>query len=245
MGRMSFSKVGGAAALSGVAETISRQPIRRLENVFTARETSQAQPAASSLLQDLLHHAAWLGIGDAFLLAIVMVEELRVVEPEQMQQCCVIIIRTHRIHDRLVSELVGFAVGHAALEAATGDPGAEALSVMVAASLLGFAMILSDRQSANLAAPMNNRRVQEAARLEVHHKRGGRLIGLAAARGQVALDALVGVPDLPVDEQLHETHTAFDEAASDETARAVFAGGGIIEAVKLLRRFAFAGNIQS
>src|SRR5205823_13357416 len=98
-----------------------------------------------------------------------------------MKQRRVVIVWADRIHDRLVPEFVGLAVGHAALDAAAREPTAEPLAVVIAPGLLGGAVVLGHGQPADLAAPMDDRRVEQAARLEGLHKRGGRLLRLAAA----------------------------------------------------------------
>src|SRR5213595_1348134 len=171
-----------------------------------------------------------------------VVNEFRVVEAEEVKQRRVVIVWADRIHDRLVPEFVGLAVDHAALDAAAREPTAEPLAVVIAPGLLGRAVIFGHGQPADLAAPMDDRGVEQAARLEVLDERGGRLIGLAAAVDKVLRDALVVVPDLAVDEELHETHAALDETAGNEATRAVFARDRIVQAVKLLRRLAFAGE---
>src|SRR5882762_10207710 len=117
-----------------------------------------------------------------------------------MKQRRVVIVWADRIHDRLVPEFVRLAVGHAAFDTAAREPTAEPLAVVIAPGLLGRAVIFGHGQSADLATPMDDRGVEQAARLEVLHQRGGRLIGLAAAIDEVALDALMVVPDLAVDE---------------------------------------------
>ena len=76
-----------------------------------------------------------------------------------------------------MAELVGLAVGHAGLESAAGDPDAEALAVVIAAALGGIAMIFGDRQAADLAAPVDDGRVEHAALLEILDQRRRRLVG--------------------------------------------------------------------
>src|SRR5439155_23516775 len=125
----------------------------------------------SCVAQNLLHHAARLAVGDAFFLSVVMVKEFGVIEAEKVQECRVIIIRAHRIDRGLVAKLVGLAVNHAAFEAAACDPCAEALAVVIAPGFLGGAMVLSHRQTAYFAAPMDNGRIEQAARFEVFHQR--------------------------------------------------------------------------
>src|SRR2546421_8788234 len=161
-----------------------------------------------------------------------MVKKFGVVEAEEVQQRGVIIIRADRIDDCFVSELIGFAVSHAALNPAAGEPTAEALSVVIASGFLGRAVILGHGQPPDLAAPMDNRGVEQTAPLEVLDQSGGRLVGLAAAGDEIALDALMVAPNLAVDEQLHEADATFAQTAGDEAPRAVFAGHGIVQAVK-------------
>src|SRR5437879_10707157 len=91
---------------------------------------------------------------------------------------------------------------------------------------------------------MNNGRLEQTARFEIFHQRSRWLIGFAATSGKIAFDALVIIPNLAVDEELHETHAALHEPARDQAAGAVFASGILIEPIKLLCRFAFTGNIE-
>src|SRR5678815_1235102 len=182
----------------------------------------------SCVAQNLFHHAARFGVGDALFLAIVKIDQLGMIEPEQVQERGMVIVRTHGIDDRLVAKFVRGPVDRPALKAASRDPRTEALSIMVPSRLLGGAMIFRDGQPSNLTAPMNDGRVQEAARLEVLYQRRGRLIGLATARDQVGLDVFVCVPDLAVNEELNKAHTSLDKASRDQATGAVFAGNGVI-----------------
>src|SRR5262245_15112767 len=87
--------------------------------------------AASRLSQDFCHHPARFAVCEALFLAVVMVDEFGVVEPEEVQQRGVIVVRADRIHDGLVPELIGCAVGHAAFDPAAGEPTAEALAIVI------------------------------------------------------------------------------------------------------------------
>src|SRR2546425_10827435 len=98
---------------------------------------------ASCVAKNLLHDPARLAIGNAFFLAVVEINQLGVVEAEKVQERGVVIIRAHRIDRGLVAKLVGFAINHAAFEAATCDPRAETLAVVVAPCFLCRAMVLS------------------------------------------------------------------------------------------------------
>src|SRR6266536_2389328 len=217
----------------------------RLRKQAAARpQTRHGGRRASCVSQNLAYDATGFSVGDAFLLAVVLVNEFGVVDAEKVEERGVIIVRADRIADGFVPEFVGLAVCHPALDPAARKPGAEPLAVVIAPGFLGGPVVFGDGQPADLAAPMDDRRIEQAARLQVLDERGGRLIGLAAAVNEVALDALVVVPDLAVDEELHETDATLDEAAGDEATRAVFAGNRIVQTVKFFRCLAFAGKIE-
>ena len=74
------------------------------------------------------------------------------------------------------AQLVGLADADAALDAAAGQPHREAVGVVVAAGALG---VLGRRLPAELAAPDDQRRVEQAALLQVLEQPGDRLVGLA------------------------------------------------------------------
>src|SRR5262245_57629162 len=66
--------------------------------------------------QYLSHHTARFAVREALFLAVVMVDEFGVVEPEEVQQRGVIVVRADRIQNSLVPEFISCAVGHAALD---------------------------------------------------------------------------------------------------------------------------------
>ena len=77
-----------------------------------------------------------------------------------MEEGGLIIVGGDLVDCSAVADLVSLAVDSTALEATAGEPSAEALPVVVAA---GFAAGLHDRQPANLAAPMDDGAVEQAA----------------------------------------------------------------------------------
>ena len=112
------------------------------------------------LPNNLFHHAGGAIVGEFLGLAAVVVGELSVVEAELVEEGGLIIVGGDLVDSGAVADFVGFAIDGAGLEAAAGDPGAKALAIVVAA---GFAAGLHDRQSANFAAPMDDRAVEQAA----------------------------------------------------------------------------------
>src|SRR6266446_6822414 len=91
---------------------------------------------------------------------------------------------------------------------------------------------------------MDNGSVEQAPGFEVFHQSSRWLIRFAATIGEIALDALVVVPDLAVDEKLNKPHAALDESSGNQAPCAVFASGRLIEAVELSCRFALARNVE-
>ena len=111
--------------------------------------------------------------------------------------------------DGVVAELVGRAVGDAALDAAAGQPHREALDVVVAAVALGH------RRAAELAAPDDERVVEHAALLQVldqRRRRPGR-----PPRALIAMSPLMPAVMVPVAVvELDEAHAALGQAAGQQ-----------------------------
>ena len=80
--------------------------------------------------------------------------------------------------DGVEAELVGGAVDDAPLDAAAGQPGAEALRVVVAA------VGLRARRAAELGAPDDDRLIEQAALLQVLEQAGDRQVDLRARAGR-------------------------------------------------------------
>src|SRR6266536_4187637 len=117
----------------------------------------------------------------------------------------------------LVAQLVGFAVTVPALGATARQPVEETLGIVVAAAVGS----LRHRLPAKLAAPDDQRLVQQPAPLQVRQERMNRPIDLGSVDLQVLLDAVVGVPVLLVVSaagvDLHETDAALDQPPRDQT----------------------------
>src|SRR5439155_10871962 len=91
--------------------------------------------------------------------------------------------------DRVEAQLVGGAVGHAALDAAAGQPGGEAVGMMIAA-----VAPLGAGGAAEFRAPNHERFVEQPALLEVLEEAANRLIDLAAQGRVAALEIAVRIP---------------------------------------------------
>ena len=156
------------------------------------------------------------------------------------------------IDDGFMAEVVSLAVARSPLHAAASKEIAEALRVVVAATVGP----LPHRLAAELPPPDDERVVEEPAGLEVGKQRRDRLVDLRSVDGEILLDAVVGIPILllvpAARVDLHEADTALDEPASDE-ALAPERGGAERERVGPLllekpvggeRRRALVGEIE-
>ena len=114
-------------------------------------------------------------------------------QAEQVQERGVIVVMADGVRDGLVAKLVRFAVNRSALHASAGQPHAEPIGIVIAADVL---LVFDDRQSPHLAAPMDERGVQQAALLEILHEGSRGLVGPATDGRQRLLDAAVMVPRL-------------------------------------------------
>ena len=149
-----------------------------------------------------------------------MVRQLGVIQPEQVQDRGVPVGHADAVLDGGVAELVGGAVDVPRLDAAAGQPDAEAVLVVVAA----VRRSADDRQPAELAAPDDQRLVEQAALFRSCSRPAiGWSVRSQAVAGSASRSAVV-VPDLVVDVELHEPHAALDQPAGDQAAPAVGAG---------------------
>src|SRR5207253_1899848 len=120
-----------------------------------------------------------------------------------------------------------------------GQPDAEAERVVIAAI-----RALGHRRPAELAGPDNQRRVQQAARLEVLEQAGYRPIDRPGVVLVAALQVAVLVPAVVADvraQQLDEAHAALHQPASQQTLPAEQLRAFLVQAVELFGRRALAG----
>lgn len=109
--------------------------------------------------QNLFHEVS-IDIGESVIAAEVTPGEFFVIEAELMQDRGVQIMQMDFAGDRAEAEVVGLAEGEAGFDAATGEPGAKALGLMLAAVFFdgrGAAEVLAPRRAAKLAAPDDER----------------------------------------------------------------------------------------
>ena len=114
--------------------------------------------------QDRLHDVAG-DVGQAVVAALELERQPRVVDAQAVQHRRVQVVDVDRVAGDVVAEVVGLAVGHARLDAAAGQPDGEAARMMVAAVVVGGQLALAVDGAAELAAPDDQRVVEQAALL--------------------------------------------------------------------------------
>ena len=141
-----------------------------------------------------------------------------------------------------MADLVGLAERDPRLHAPPGHPDAEALAVVVATA--GASLPFRDRKPADLPTPVDEGRVEEAARLQIGDEGRGRFVGSAADGGEPLADIRVVVPGLSPQKQLHKPHAPFHEPPGDQAARAVFLRDRVVEAVEAVGGLGLLGDVE-
>src|ERR1051325_1495123 len=176
---------------------------------------------------DLLHHVA-VNVGEAEVATGVFVSQLLVVEAHQVQRGRVQVVNVHLVLHGGRAVMVGRAVGHAAFGAATGHPHGVASRVVAAA----VGAVVAGR-AAELAAPDDERVLQQTALLEVGEQRGDGLVHCGTTRSEAAAQSLVMIPALMAN--LDEAHAGLGEAARHEALLAETVGRARADAIGLER----------
>src|SRR5262245_39937915 len=145
----------------------------------------------------------------------------------------------------VMAEVVGGAVSDAAADAAARHPDGEAMGIVVTADAGRAGVVLDDWEPSHLAAPVDNRGIEQSARLEVLDEGGGRPVHVAARIRQRGADAAVMVPELIAGANLDEANAALDQPSGNQAARAELSGGRVVNAVEPLGGDSFAGDVES
>jgi hypothetical protein len=103
---------------------------------------------------------------------------------------------------------------------------------MVATYLSGARIILNDRQSSHFAAPMHDRRIEQAPLPQIAHERGGGLVNFPARTREPSANRIVMVPPLVFGKDLNESHTAFDQPPGDQATGAIVGSRSIVQTVQ-------------
>ena len=153
------------------------------------------------------------------------------VDAEEMQDGGVQVMHVHGILGHIVAEVVGLAVTGAGLHAAAGHPHGEATRVVVAAGFGAVPFALAGDAAAELAAPDDERVLEQPATFEVFDQGGAGLVGITATRGAPGGESAMVIPVRV--EELHEADAAFDQATGEDAIGGVAARTPRIRPIEL------------
>src|SRR5262245_49281568 len=184
------------------------------EAVFsTAQERSSSGTVASrqQLADDLAGD-----VRQAKVAALEAHSQAEMIQSQKMQDGGLQIVDVDAVLGGTEAEFVGGAESDAGLDAAAGQPHGKGLDVVIPAD--GFAALAHGR-AAELAAPDDERVVEEAALLQIAHERGTGLIHFARylleSAAEIGAAAAVMIPVGVV--KLDEPDAALDEPSREQT----------------------------
>jgi hypothetical protein len=131
-----------------------------------------------------------LDVRQTALHTIVFKSESFVLEPEQVENRRVEIVKRMNVLHGFLAEVVGRTVAHTRLHAGAGHPAGEAVRVVVATERA----FLKKRHAAELGAPDDERLLQQASRAEIADERGGGLVEDGRVDIVLFLERIVAVP---------------------------------------------------
>ena len=201
-----------------------------------------------SLGDDLPSHFA-VDVRQSKIAARILVRQLFVVDPHQVQNRGVQVVDRHPVLYGIVAEFIGFSIAKTGFDAAARHPHREPLGVMVAADDLRVAR-LGSWCAAKLAPPQDQRIFQQPPRLEVLDQAGDRFVDLADVDLVSLFQVGVLVPLFVVKRQavgvtdLDKTDAPLGKAASQQTHLAKVLGLLVVQSVQLPRVGRFAGQVD-
>src|SRR5205814_887325 len=144
-----------------------------------------------------------------------------VIQAEQLEDGRVKVVDVDALLAGAESELVSRADGPPALHAATGEPGREAVRIVVASRAFVGVTAVGNRGASKLAAPHDQRAVEQTARFQILQQGRGWAID-APGHGRVDPD-VIRVSVVPIvtagaaGKDLDETHASLDEPSGAQT----------------------------
>ncbi len=128
-------------------------------------------------------------VGQPALDAVVIERQPRVVDAQQVQDRGVEVVDIDRLLGHLPADVVGRSVSDAVLEAGSGQPDAEGVRVVIAASTHFTVPTFGIGRAAELGVEDHQRVVGHPALTQSAHQRGDRLVDLVGLVAMVVRDA--------------------------------------------------------
>ena len=110
------------------------------------------------------------------------------------------------ILDRVVAEVVGFAISETGPDPAAGEPHRKSLHVVIAADLVSFTF-LGHRRAAEFATPNDKRLFEHSSLLEIGYERGGGAVARTGTNVDEVFQVVVMIPVAVI--KLNESNAAF------------------------------------
>lgn len=133
------------------------------------------------------------------------------VKAEEVQHGGVPVAEVDGVFDNVVGEVIGLAMNNAAFDATATHPDGVTAGVVVASIVFFGESALGINRATELAAPDDERFVEQAALFEVLNETVAGLIDVAALIGQPPGNVGVRVPIVVIN--LYKADAAFDESA--------------------------------
>ena len=148
------------------------------------------------------------------------------------------VVHVDLVFHRVISPVIRGAVGHAAFDAPSGHPHAEGVRIVITP-----VVALGGGGAAKLAAPPNERVLEQSPLLQVGQQSGDRSVNFHRVLGVIGLEIAVLVPFVTV-RDLNEPHAPFGTASGDQALPAEVIRRIFIDAVEFEGRRAFLGKID-
>ena len=170
--------------------------------------------------------------------------ELRVVQPQQVQDCGMEIVQSDRAFNCLATKLIGCPIADTMLQSRPGHERREAFRVVIAPA---FPQSFTDRQAPKFGSENHQRFAQHATLFQILQQGRRGLIEDQCIIGVICPQILMRVPvdsrraEVPAVVQLNAAHAAFHKAARQQAVVAVIAHERVVEAIHFLGclRFTF------
>lgn len=136
------------------------------------------------------------------------------IESEKMEEGGVKIVDVDFVFHGRVTQFIGGAVGLPAFDAGSGQPQTERASVVISARGVAGDVAIGGRRSAELAAPDDERVLEQPFLFQVAEERGDGFVGFGGFIAQGVLEVVVMIPAAVPD--LDEAHAFLEQAPGDE-----------------------------
>ncbi len=172
--------------------------------------------------------------------ALMMEQQLLVVETHQIEDCRVQVVHVDAVLDGMQAELIGLTNDLAPFDTAAREPHRKAIRVVVAA--IPF---FGHCRATKFTAPDDECRFQQAPSFEVFQQGRDGLVGLLAEFGVILFNLRMCVPlAARAGIKLYESDSALDQSSSQQAIATEYRRFPAIESEQFLRFGGFIGEVH-